>query len=91
MPSEALASIRSAPAVPRDDDHDADLPGCLVEQVQFESDEFWREWKRVQRASGHLVPVLLTRRRRSKWLIVFAAEDFFALLAAIRAAEDKPQ
>jgi len=88
LPGEALADVRRAPAVPPADDADAELPGVFVEQVQLESDEFWREWKRVQRAAAHRVPVLLTRRRRSKWLIVLAAEDLPCLAAAIRAEQE---
>lgn len=91
LPSEVVAGIRRAPAVPPVDDPDAELPGVFVEQVQLEAAAFWREWKRVQRASTHRVPVLLTRRRRSKWLIVMAAEDLLALIAALRALEDHPR
>ncbi len=90
-PGRFLADIHKGPAVPRDDDHDADLPGCFVERVRLESNEFWREWRRLQRAAGHRVPATIMRRRRSKLLIVLAAEDLFALLAAIRAVEDRAQ
>ena len=84
--SEILASIHDTRASMPADDPDAELPGVFVEQVQLEAAQFWREWKRVQRAAAHRVPVLLTRRRRSKWLIVIAAEDVPCLAAAVRAA-----
>lgn len=86
-----LESIRGAPAALPSDDHDADLPGCFVERVQLESNEFWRAWRRLRRAAGRRVPAMIMRRRRSKLLIVLAAEDLFALLAAIRAVEDRAQ
>lgn len=89
LPAEVLAGIRCAPAVPRDDEYDADLPGCFVEQAQGVCDEFWREWRRVQRAAAGRVPVLLMRRRRSRLLMVIAAEDLFALVAAVRAVGDR--
>lgn len=91
IPHEVPESIRRAPAAPPSDESDADLPGCFVEQVQLESNEFWREWRRLQRAAGRRVPAMIMRRRRSKLLIAIAAEDLFALLAAIRAVEDRAQ
>lgn len=75
--------------MPRADEHDADLPGCFVEQAQVECDGFWGEWRRVQRAATGRVPVLLLRRRRSRLLLTIAAEDLFALVAAVRAVEDR--
>jgi len=89
--SSVLESIRRAPIDAPIDDSDADLPGVVVEEVRFEGSEFWSAWRRVQRAAAHRVPLMLTRRRRSKWLIVLAGEDLFALFAAIRAVEDDPR
>lgn len=89
LPAEVLADIRCVPAVPRDDEHDADLPGCFVEQAQMECEEFWQEWRRLQRAATGRVPVLLMRRRRSRLLIALAAEDLLALLASVRAVEER--
>lgn len=89
VPSEALSCIRAGSNMPPADDHDADLPGCYVEHAQVECDEFWREWRRLQRAATGRVPVLLMRRRRSRLLLTIAAEDLFALVAAARAVEDR--
>lgn len=89
LPAEVLADMRrSAPPV---DERDADLPGCFVEHAQMECDGFWGEWRRVQRAATGRVPVLLLRRRRSRLLLTIAAEDLFALLAAVRAVEERPE
>lgn len=91
VPREALACIRVGPMLPPAEEADADLPGCFVEHAQSECDEFWREWRRLQRSATGRVPVLLMRRRRSRLLMVIAAEDLFALVAAVRAVEDRPQ
>lgn len=84
-----LSEIRGAPTVRPVDEHDADLPGCFVEQAQMECDEFWAEWRKVQRAATGRVPVLLMRRRRSRLLMVIAAEDVLCLFAAIRAVQEQ--
>lgn len=89
LPVELLAGMRRERTAPPAEEHDADLPGCFVEQAQMECDEFWWEWRRLQRASTGRVPVLLMRRRRSRLLMVIAAEDLFALVAAARAVEDR--
>ncbi|MCC6910150.1 MAG: hypothetical protein IT430_19635 [Phycisphaerales bacterium] len=78
---------RTAPPI---GEHDADLPGCFVEQAQLECDEFWREWRRLQRSATDRVPVLLMRRRRSRLLMVIAAEDIPCLVAAIRMVQERP-
>ncbi|MCL4197687.1 MAG: hypothetical protein KJZ69_09365 [Phycisphaerales bacterium] len=89
MPGEVLAGTGRERIAPPVDEPDADLPGCFVEQVRLECDEFWREWRRVQRAATGRVPVLLMRRRRSRLLMTIAAEDLFALLAAVRTVEER--
>ena len=89
VPGEVLAGICGGPMLPPADEPDADLPGCFVEHAQSECDEFWREWRRLQRVAAGRVPVLLLRRRRSRLLMVIAAEDLFAVLAAVRAVEDR--
>ncbi len=89
MPAEVLADMRRERTARPIDEHDADLPGCFVEQAQMECDGFWREWRRLQRVAVGRVPVLLMRRRRSRLLMVLAAEDLFALVAAVRAVEDR--
>lgn len=71
------------------DERDADLPGCFVEQAQLECDGFWGEWRRVQRAATGRVPVLLMRRRRSRLLVVIAAEDIPCLVTAIRMVQER--
>lgn len=87
LPAEVLADMRrSAPPV---DERDADLPGCFVEQAQLECDGFWGEWRRVQRAATGRVPVLLMRRRRSRLLVVIAAEDIPCLVTAIRMVQER--
>ncbi|GEM_PF-6250081 len=90
MAVEVTAEIRRAPPVPTVDEPDADLPGCFVEQAQVECGDFWREWRRVQRIAAHRVPVLLMRRRRSRLLLVIAAEDLPCLVAAIRMVQERP-
>lgn len=89
LPSEVLAGTRRERTAPPAGERDADLPGCFVEQAQMECDDFWREWRRLQRVATGRVPVLLMRRRRSRLLMVIAAEDLFALTAAVRAVEDR--
>lgn len=91
LPVEVLASIGSAPAEARADDRDADLPGVAVMEVQVDLPDFWREWKRAQREAKHRVPALLIRRRRSRLLMVIAAEDIPCLFAAIRAVQERPE
>lgn len=88
-PQELLASIRSGPASTRTDEPDADLPGVAVMEVRVDLPEFWREWKRAQRAAGNRIPALLARRRRSRLLLVIAAEDIPCLFAAIRAVQER--
>lgn len=87
---EVLASIRNAHASARTVEPDADFPGVAVMEVRVDLPDFWREWKRAQRAAGHRVPALLARRRRSRLLLVIAAEDIPCLFAAIRMVQERP-
>lgn len=89
-PHDLLASVRRAPAGARPDEPDADLPGVAVVEVQVDLPDFWREWNRARRAAGNRVPALLARRRRSRLLVVIAAEDIPCLIAAIRMVQERP-
>lgn len=88
---DVLAQVRTAATGIRADEPDAELPGVRVEEVRQMGEEFWRTWKIANRRAARNIPILITRRRRSKWLVVLAAEDLFPLLAAIRAVEDRAQ
>ncbi len=88
-PQDLLATIRNAPASTRPNEPNADLPGVSVMEVQVDLPDFWREWNRARRAAGSRVPALLARRRRSRLLVVIAAEDIPCLVAAIRAVQER--
>lgn len=85
---EVLSTSRDTAASIAIDDHDACLPGVHAEELQAPCPEFWNAWKRLQKSAGERVPVLIFRRRRSKCMIVLAAEDLPALMASVRAAKE---
>lgn len=85
---EVLTTSRDTVASMALDDRDACLPGVHAEELQAPCPEFWNAWKRLQKAAGPRLPVIIFRRRRSKCMICLAAEDLPALMASVRAAQE---
>lgn len=85
---EVVTPSRDAAALVALDDRDAHLPGVHAEELNAPCPEFWNAWKRLQKAAGPRLPVIIFRRRRSKCMICLAAEDLPALMASVRAAQE---
>lgn len=85
---EILSTSRNTAASVGVDDRDTCLPGVHAEELDAPCPAFWATWTRLQKAAGSRVPVLIFRRRRSKCMIVLAAEDLPALMAGVRAAQE---